>query len=700
MTARRLGFFAVVFASFALYLHTMGPSLVPYRDAGEMSTAVTRLGVLHPPGYPLYTLLGYLFTELPIANPAYRLTLLSAFSLAVVWGVLFLLACELWSAAAAAGMVLLGMVSFQFWMHAIVPEMNTLNLLIIGLLLWLVHRGREDAAVFLFGLGLGVRMDLLLCAPAFLVLSFDRERPARVYLRWAVLFFLGFSVFFYLWIRAAGRPLLNWADPSTLERFVASITRRSYGSTLDLLSQSYRAGENFAPQFALYVRHLGRDFTLLSFPLALAGLLNLWKTRRRWFGAIVWAWLFTGPLFIYLGNLPTNPHAVAIMEAAYLVPDLFYLLAIGAGVHAASAWPKGLPAVYALLGVLIVLQGMRFYPAISKRQNWFVPDFIRNIFYSVPEPSLMVARSDVPIFSLYYGHWISPRLKWRVPVAQGLSGSTWYQVMMGRQIPNLVLGPLKTAADWEALAQANPGWSLYGTPDVHWPQDLHARMVPSGLLMKFLPRGKASVIASDTWLNEYAVYRGRYKYDGYYEYFSPELIEEYAKAWMEWGRLLARSGRGAEAADAFRRTLSLKPDTPYAAFQIGYLYFEQNKLPQADYYYRWSVDNFRKMHRQADAWNSFPEVKEGLRRDEAQAMAHWGVIKEHTGDRNQAVSLYRQALEIDPACADARYNLAVIYWREQRWQDVVDQLQALAAAHPEDTRWRAYLPRALEKLKQ
>ena len=81
-------------------------------------------------------------------------------------------------------------------------------------------------------------------------------------------------------------------------------------------------------------------------------------------------------------------------------------------------------------------------------------------------------------------------------------------------------------------------------------------------------------------------------------------------------------------------------------------------------------------------------------------MAHWGVIQERKGNPNRAVALYQRALQVDPGCADARYNLAVIYWRAQRWPDVVEQLQALSAAHPDDPRWRVYLPRALEHLKK
>jgi len=689
--------------AFVLYLHTLGPTIVPYRDAGEMATTVSQLGVLHPPGYPLYSLLGHLFTRLPLANVAYRLNVFSAVALAAAWALLLLLGMELWGLPAAVLTILLGVVSFQFWTHALVSEMYTLNLIFVGALLGLIHRRKPDVAAFLFGLGLGARLDLLLCGPALVVLFISRtpseERIKK--LSWAAsFFFLGFSVYLYLWVRANGHPFLNWGDPSTLERFWNSLVRRSYGGTLDLLSKSYQAGENFWPEFRLYLHHLGRDFTLLSLPLALLGVFHTWKTNRPWFWTLLLGWGFTGPLFIYLGNLPINPHAVAIMEASYLVPDVFYLLGVGFGLVWLTPWSTVFAGTGAVLALLIGAQAVRFYPVVNKRNNWVGADFIHNVFYTVPEPSLIASHSDVPAFLLFYGHWIYPGFKWRVPLAQGLAGSAWYQVMMDQQVPRLDVQALHTAADWEATLKANPGWSLYGTPDTDWAPELYPRMVPAGLLMQFLPQGKASVMASDTLLRDLGIYRGRYRYDAYHEFFTPELIEEYAKAWMEWGRLLVQSHQDAAAAEAFLKALSYKPDMPYAAFQLAYVYFSHNDFDHADYYYRWSVDNFRQMHHDAEAWKSLPNVREGIFRDEAQAMAHWGVVQERKGDPDRAVSLYHRALQVDPECADARYNLAVIYWRAQRWPEVVEQLQALSAAHPEDTRWRAYLPRALEHLKQ
>jgi hypothetical protein len=61
-----------------LYVATLQKDVLP-ADSGEFQLTVTTLvGILHQPGYPLYTLVGKLFTLLPIGTPALRLNLMSA----------------------------------------------------------------------------------------------------------------------------------------------------------------------------------------------------------------------------------------------------------------------------------------------------------------------------------------------------------------------------------------------------------------------------------------------------------------------------------------------------------------------------------------------------------------------------------------------------------------------------------------------
>ena len=65
------------FSSLLLYLTTLAPDILP-ADNGEFQLVAAVLGVAHPPGYPLHTMLGWLMTLLPVGTIAWRVNLLSA----------------------------------------------------------------------------------------------------------------------------------------------------------------------------------------------------------------------------------------------------------------------------------------------------------------------------------------------------------------------------------------------------------------------------------------------------------------------------------------------------------------------------------------------------------------------------------------------------------------------------------------------
>jgi tetratricopeptide (TPR) repeat protein len=73
------------------YLYTISPDLT-LEDSGELAVASYYAGVPHPPGYPLWTIITWLFTELvPISNIAFRVSLLSALSGALASGMVGLM---------------------------------------------------------------------------------------------------------------------------------------------------------------------------------------------------------------------------------------------------------------------------------------------------------------------------------------------------------------------------------------------------------------------------------------------------------------------------------------------------------------------------------------------------------------------------------------------------------------------------------
>ena len=54
-----------------LYLVTLAPS-VTGEDSGELIGAAYSLGVPHPPGYPVWTLLAHAFTWIPVGSIGWR----------------------------------------------------------------------------------------------------------------------------------------------------------------------------------------------------------------------------------------------------------------------------------------------------------------------------------------------------------------------------------------------------------------------------------------------------------------------------------------------------------------------------------------------------------------------------------------------------------------------------------------------------
>ena len=67
---------ALFLAAVCLYTLTLNPDVQP-ADSGELQIAAILLGIPHPPGYPLFTMLGWLFAQAPIATPFARVSFLS-----------------------------------------------------------------------------------------------------------------------------------------------------------------------------------------------------------------------------------------------------------------------------------------------------------------------------------------------------------------------------------------------------------------------------------------------------------------------------------------------------------------------------------------------------------------------------------------------------------------------------------------------
>ena len=177
----------VSLAVFVLYVLTLAPTTAMW-DTSEYITAAYTLGLPHPPGNPLFVLIGRVFAILPIAKTvALRINLLAAICSAVSAGMWFLITervlvswfAERWQRVAGGSLAaLIGATAFTVWNQSVVNEkVYTVSLLGIAIVSWLMVRwcdapdGRKADRIlvlvaYLCGLGYANHMAGMLVAPA------------------------------------------------------------------------------------------------------------------------------------------------------------------------------------------------------------------------------------------------------------------------------------------------------------------------------------------------------------------------------------------------------------------------------------------------------------------------------------------------------------------------------------------------------
>ncbi len=236
---------ALAAAVFALY--AAGACRTIYvGDSGELVTAVDGLGIPHPSGYPLYVLLGKLWTLLvPAGSIALRMSLFSAACAAASCGVLFLLArrMALGPVAAVTGALMLAF-GPSLWAEANVQRVYALNLLFVVLATaaawrWAVKGSdRSLAAAFLLcGIGATNHTFMAVYAAALFLHAAVSDpalarRPLRLVLC-ASAFAPGLLPYLYLPLRSRMNPRLDWGNPETIESFLRVVLRRGFlGETL------------------------------------------------------------------------------------------------------------------------------------------------------------------------------------------------------------------------------------------------------------------------------------------------------------------------------------------------------------------------------------------------------------------------------------------------------------------------------------
>lgn len=335
---------ALIFVcTLALYIRTTAPTLGGAFDSEEFQHVAFNLDIAHATGYPLYLLLGKIFTTfVPIGNIAYRMNLLSALLGAATVAMVYLNALvltrrQIASIATAA----LFATNPAVWRQAGVASVGPLNLLLFAaivytLCLWRARRLPLTVTAFLFGLSLAHHRTTLFLLPALWLFILQTDpgifRRPRELAR--SLFFLSLPLLLYLYLPIFGDGS-SWYS-NTIAGFFNHVSGSEAGN------YTRATFEELTQAFGHILQYLHDSFGYLGIVLILAGIASVLPQRNRWETLLKEARV---NLFLGLALLTYIGFATFISgeQDRYFVLSFFFALfwfAIGAGTVENCPSPK------------------------------------------------------------------------------------------------------------------------------------------------------------------------------------------------------------------------------------------------------------------------------------------------------------------------------------------------------------------------
>lgn len=719
---KRAGGLAFAFC-LIIYVLTLCPT-VYWDDAGELIAAAYTLGIPHPPGHPLFVIIGKLFTLIPLGSIAARVNFMSAFFGAAGCLLVYKIIIERleerpWSPAAATGGALFFAFAPTVWEQATVAETTTLHCFFMMLLTLLAFRlssgkiiWRDEARslcllAFLYGVSLTNHVAGIFFFPSFayiLILKFRRRLFApKLFIGMSASFFVGLLVYAYLPIRSLMDPAIDWGNPENLRNFLWVITAEQYSPSLIAKPNVFAIAGNLA----LRGRDLLHQFTVLGCAL---GLVGAWKLARREKQVVVYSLLVIAALF-YTG---LNTAFIS----AYFVPALALMSVwIGVGLSEAFVWiPSLMERIKAVSlraaakrGLCVVLAagfmlplGMH-YGEMDRSGHEYALRYGEELLESLPENAAFFTTDGYALFILWYLIYCENKRP-DVMVVE----PTWLAANMAlasqviEQYPDLALPDPETVAAYTADA-TEPELrryliiksildATYEDRPVYWgmiQKDIPflRNLIPDGIVFRY---SASPVVLDDEalahnaafWDSEIARFRGdpqMQKDKIAKEIFPVELNNQ--------GLMFEELDRDDLSGWAIEMALEFNPEYPISRYNLGRLRARAGNHEAAAREYRLAVEGNpymavayyglgnakRNMGLHDEAFMAY-RMAARLYPDYHEAITAMGQLYVLVGQSEDAVERFQRALEIEPTYGFALRGLATAYLQMDRLNEAKEIL--------------------------
>ena len=476
-----------------IYILTLHPA-VGFIDSGELAAVVYTFGVPHPTGYPLFLLIGYIVSHLPIGGSViYRLNLLSAIetmaAVIVMYYSVVLLLNYIFSklslnaakkpnsrnpkknevqhsqpqvrrsAGDLAGLiyslsfisaVLFGLTK-TVWYDATQIEVYALHSLFISVLVYYslkiltaINEPSKKTWIFLIlftGISAANHSTTVYFIPAFIYLIFLQYKSNSAFTKrlipYSLLLLPGIMLYSLLVVASSSQPYLNWSDLSDISNLPGHLRGTEFSQLM------FSSTAKFSDNASAFFKNLPGEFAIVMLPFIGAGFILIWKTFRSFSIYIYLCILFT---LIYSFNYNTIEISSFYLLVFYLfsmlVPvGILYTLYFGNPGKVLND-PKepgsSMPKIIAAGLILVVFAAGYNYKDNDNSANYANEDFTLSALNSLPQNSVVIAYDWAYLYSASIYYQLVEKIRPDVKVfnVKFLSAS-WYLKTISKYYPEL-----------------------------------------------------------------------------------------------------------------------------------------------------------------------------------------------------------------------------------------------------------------------
>ncbi len=520
-----LPFLAVIWGlSGFIFFLTLQPSIL-YIDAGTMIAGIFSLGIPNPPGFPLYMLIGHLFSLLPFGSAVFRIQLLSILSSLGVLSLVYYLVqrfltddlsyinpakpdnrifptklvrkfkffniSRLQARIAGLSASLVLAFSYEFWSQTLNSESYILTnflMILIATILFTTKPTKQSVSrrmiliAIVLGLSTGANPTIIQIIPALILalMLFWRYISLKTLVIALVLVIgLTLAIYAYLPIRAMAHPFLNWGDPQTLERFIGHLR----GEGLDIHDPRTNSINGFTWNWAVSSQSFGRyvylffvQFTPVFVPFIILGYFYVYRKNRSLFFS-----LLVVPLTnLAFGMIYLSGNQEAWFVASYVIFSILIGLSFGFLFKIIASFKPNLFIRLNFLIVLVFLIPLIFwFPKLNRSGHVVTSEYIDNLYDSLPKNTVLIGSGDFFNSASLYQHEVLKKRPDVFPIVSNMWYILgWYRDNLRHQNPDIMPIELeqmikkdrfeeyREVMNWFIEHLINKGYPVYITPMV------------------------------------------------------------------------------------------------------------------------------------------------------------------------------------------------------------------------------------------